>query len=304
MRCLDPRTMIADAQHFAIPCGQCIRCRIQRREEKTGRIMMEWKSHGTGWFVTLTYSDEHIVLACKEGSDPVPTVWKGDHQRFMKRFRRRFPTERIRFFCVGEYGLRMGRPHYHYCLFGPRENPLAEVAASWDRGFTTCDELTPERARYAARYTVKKATLPTSFGDGREPEFMLSSKHPALGAQHASKIGRSLARNVGWDATIPLYVSIGGKQYILDRYLRSVIEKELGYPEIRHEARQIKATQDAPGVLKAAKEALAREPELLANAEADYKARQTERGSGRKRRTVDGPPRGCQSSTGPDKATA
>lgn len=45
-----------------IPCGQCIGCRIQKKQDWATRIEMEAKTHPPEsiWFVTLTYDDEHV----------------------------------------------------------------------------------------------------------------------------------------------------------------------------------------------------------------------------------------------------
>ena len=45
-----------------IPCGQCIGCRIQQREDWTTRIELEarqWPKEQV-WFITLTYDDDHV----------------------------------------------------------------------------------------------------------------------------------------------------------------------------------------------------------------------------------------------------
>lgn len=211
-----------------MPCNMCIPCRVKKREQWASRILLEASGHPLSWFVTLTYEEAPLVL----GPDalPAPTLVKRHTQLFMKRLRKWFSPEPIRYFCVGEYGSRTGRPHYHYALFGPNAAPWEGVDASWGRGFTTCDALTPERARYVARYTTKKMTSPTSYTDGRCPEFATMSRRPGLGARAVSKIGRQLAESTGSGWTVPGQWNIGGKSYPLDAYTRSIIAELVGEP--------------------------------------------------------------------------
>lgn len=246
MQCLTPLTIQKNGQDLAISCGQCAPCRINRREEWAARILLEAAGHEMSWFLTLTYKPGEVVYNCRKGEDPVKTITKCDPRNFMKRLRKRFPTERIRYFCVGEYGSRTGRPHYHFVLFGPPKDPTAEVAASWEPGFISCAELTPERARYVARYTTKKMTGPLSYSDGRLPEFATMSRRPGLGRTQALKIGRLLATSVGLGATIPNAVRIGGKSLRLDAYMKRMIASELGYESARQEAAQFRAHKAAP----------------------------------------------------------
>ena len=46
------------------------------------------------------------------------TLRKRDYQLFMKRLRKAFPNDKIRFYAAGEYGPKTLRPHYHAILFG------------------------------------------------------------------------------------------------------------------------------------------------------------------------------------------
>ena len=43
---------------------------------------------------------------------------KRDFQLFMKRLRKKYSDDRIRFYACGEYGSETFRPHYHAILFG------------------------------------------------------------------------------------------------------------------------------------------------------------------------------------------
>ena len=115
----------------------------------------------------------------------------------MKRLRKHFKNDRIRYYACGEYGSKMDRPHYHACLFGVdfndkelwsirddvklyRSNTLEKI---WTKGFSTIGDVNFQSAGYIARYCTKKIT-----GDqakhhykGNDPEWALMSRRPGIG---------------------------------------------------------------------------------------------------------------------------
>ena len=161
-----------------VACGQCLGCRLDRSRMWAMRIVHESSLYDGNCFVTLTYSD-----------DCVPDDWslhRSHFVKFMKRLRKAFEPERIRFFMCGEYGNRckhgldlervgcplcnVGRPHYHVCLFncvfadavpyGSRDGELryssALLESLWSYGFVDVGELNFCSAAYVARYILKK----------------------------------------------------------------------------------------------------------------------------------------------------
>lgn len=52
------------------------------------------------------------------------------------------------------------------------------------------------------------------------------SRHPALGREALLKLGRALLIQTG-SPRLPSSVKFGGKSYLLDRHIRSSVEKEL-----------------------------------------------------------------------------
>lgn len=146
-----------------IPCGQCIGCRLEHSRKWASRLMHEASLHDFNSFITLTYSDEYLP---RSGS-----LDKSEFQRFMKRLRKEF-GDGIKFFHCGEYGDRLGRPHYHAILFGVHfsdrvawqkdgantlyRSPTLERL--WRLGHSSIGEVTFESAAYVARYCLKKVT--------------------------------------------------------------------------------------------------------------------------------------------------
>lgn len=125
--------------------------------------MHESQLHSASSFVTLTYDDDHVSTGL---------VYR-DFQLFMKRLRKKFP--KVRFFMCGEYGDKLGRPHFHACLFGVffadrvpwkdlssgfklyRSKLLEEL---WPFGFSSVGDVSFDSAAYVARYCVKKVSGP------------------------------------------------------------------------------------------------------------------------------------------------
>lgn len=164
------------------------------------RLIHEAQLHVHAYFLTLTYSDDHLPSP--------PSLSKRDFQLFMKRLRKGI-GKRVSFFGCGEYGDTTGRPHYHLILFGYEfpdkrrvkifsdspyaEFSSAELEALWGLGRCHIGTFTPESAKYVASYTLKRVTgdaaelhytrLDAATGElyEAEPEFALMSRRPAIG---------------------------------------------------------------------------------------------------------------------------
>ena len=197
---------------IALPCGQCIGCRIDHSRDWANRLMLERQYHDSAWFCTFTYDDDHVPRSWypdPETGEAIPslTLNKRDVQLLMKRIRRHFPDDKIRFFACGEYGGQTFRPHYHAIIFGLHLNDLVPYKTVREAGelytyynskslqdcwldsdgkpigFVVVGEVTWESCAYTARYVTKKLK-------GREaefyekhriqPEFSLMSRKPGI----------------------------------------------------------------------------------------------------------------------------
>lgn len=185
---------------IAIPCGQCIGCRLMKSQEWQTRLVHESSLHAKSVFVTLTYDQQHV---------PEDYSLKlRDVQLFMKKLRNKKP-QRVRFFAVGEYGERYHRPHYHLILFNCDFHSKATVRISkatgspvytspelselWDKGAHEIETITPGLAGYCARYCLKKLNgdradehyTRVSPIDGKSyrvaSEFAVMSRRPGIG---------------------------------------------------------------------------------------------------------------------------
>lgn len=173
---------------LSLPCGRCIGCRLERARQWAVRLLHESEMHEDSSFITLTYDDEHLP---SNRSLSVPVT-----QLFMKRLRHRVGVP-IRFFLCGEYGERLGRPHYHALIFGyafPDKVLLSEsngvrlyrsemLEDVWGFGFCSIGSVTFDSACYVAKYATKKVLGPKAAAHygGRIPEFLTMSRRPGIG---------------------------------------------------------------------------------------------------------------------------
>ncbi|AXH75713.1 MAG: replication initiator protein [Microviridae sp.] len=219
-----------------VPCGKCLGCRMDYAREWSNRCLIELSQHDESCFVTLTYDDDHVPVSYAADADgcavPVHTLRKVDFQLFMKRLRKgRAP---IRFFACGEYGGQTFRPHYHAILFGYRPSDLeywsksgsgmslfrsAELDRIWSKGNVLIGDVSAASAGYVARYVTKKAYR--DVGDwcdihNIEPEFMLSSRRPGIGACRYNSSGYGVDSLVVADAD-------GAKRIPIPKYYRRKI---------------------------------------------------------------------------------
>lgn len=187
---IDPDRQLADPRvHVIIPCGQCIACRVRRAQEWSARLWLEWRmSCAPSCFLTLTYDDDHLPAD--------RSLRVEDYQLFLKRLRKLLDPVKIRYYCAGEYGSQLERPHYHILIFGadfgtsrmPIANVFnrlhpdyyisADVAKCWDKGYHTIAPLSDACICYVAKYVIKKATglQADDYYGGRRPEFGIGSK--------------------------------------------------------------------------------------------------------------------------------
>lgn len=126
-------------QCVTVPCGQCIGCRLERSRQWANRCLLELQYHDSAYFLTLTYNDDHVPVSYYGQADtgecqPSLTLRKRDFQLFMKRLRKAFPDDKIRFFACGEYGSQTFRPHYHVIVFGLHLDDLQLFSRS-EQGF-------------------------------------------------------------------------------------------------------------------------------------------------------------------------
>lgn len=211
--------------YMTIPCGKCVGCRLEYSRQWANRCLLELEYHDAAYFVTLTYDDYHVPR--RYYSDPNTGVAEvslslcpRDVTLFLKRLRKSFSGDRIRYFYCGEYGPSTWRPHYHLIIFGLHLSDLVlsgtrrgnnfykspSLERCWSVrsevpsldgsktcvtplapiGFVEVGEVNWQTCAYTARYIMKKLK-----GDeskfyqqfNLEPPFVRMSRMPGLARQ-------------------------------------------------------------------------------------------------------------------------
>lgn len=278
-RCTKPM-MIRDihGRPQYVPCGMCKDCRLEKAGQWAARCIHEAQMYDENCFLTLTYAPEHLP---KDGS-----VHKKHLSDFMRKLRRSFElpgwypsldaagrlqwyksrrkkyldqngnpkckvkkgySREVRFFACGEYGEKLGRPHYHLILFNydfpdkeimrggqlkwtkthfERGNVHAlyiskSLSTLWGKGFCTIGEVTFDSAGYVARYVMKKVTgdidLQADYYNGKNPEFCLMSRMPGIGMPWLKKYYK--------DVYPKDYFTINGHRKRPSRYYDDFLQK-------------------------------------------------------------------------------
>lgn len=267
-------TPYTHGRDIKLPCNQCIGCRIDRSKQWAVRLFNEAELHEKKSFITLTYDDKTLLARRQEREPTVPCTPPSksatsntvvyyhdthaeprthedslrikDVQLFMKRLRfeltTRNPSTRVRYYLVGEYGDKYGRPHYHIALYGEdftddrikwrtsgaytcyRSSRLEKL---WPHGNSEIGELTMESAVYVAGYIMKKVNGKKADEHYRResrdgtiywitPEFALMSRKPG--------IGRDWLTNYMRDVYPQDYVIVNGNKARPPRYYDKLLE--------------------------------------------------------------------------------
>lgn len=210
MKCLHPLTLSLDGRRQFVPCGKCNYCLEARRAEWSIRLRSELRHSSNAHFITLTYSDDRLPVG-----DPPPVV-KDDLQKFIKRLRKLqsgYGEEKLRYYAVGEYGSKFGRPHYHVLMFNMRNDVAERITDVWDKGIVDVGTVTGASIHYVAKYHVNRFG---DFGD-RAPPFCLMSRKPGIGAGY-------FETHAEWHMySDRLYTVIDGYHRALPRYYKTKI---------------------------------------------------------------------------------
>lgn len=215
MVCFSPFfTTSSNDKLVGYPCGKCPVCLQKRANEWSLRISLEGTQHQHLAFVTLTYSPEQLPSDNKL----VPSHISSFVKRLRTYLERAGFHDKIRFYGVGEYGEKRGRPHYHLVIFGLPPQYFHVVKDAW-RG-SIVDIQIPRSvnsvAAYVAGYVVKKL-----YTDSK----IVMRQSLGLGKGFIDKINH-----------FTQVIMMNGKVRYIGRYLRNRLAKRLGVLEQVKEA--------------------------------------------------------------------
>lgn len=248
---------------MAFPCGKCYPCLRRRISGWSFRLMKEAESCDSASFVTFTYDTDHVPITPKG----FMTLRKRDFQLFMKSLRKahtarpQAPPQKqgghvgakpIRYFCVGEYGKKSWRPHYHAIMFNvdlavlvgqkmslqikrgnvPLDGTCSLTCEYWPHGHITIGQLSEASAGYTLKYVMKEARIPLHRNDDRARECQLISQRLGVGYlndrskdwHHANLFERYyLPLKDGKKAALPRYY----REKLYDKETRELIGQAL-----------------------------------------------------------------------------
>lgn len=230
MLCLHPTQF---GKHKAA-CGQCVNCRINHKLRWMGRMALE-QHYGNpgmpGAFVTLTYKPE----ALPEGGN----LNRAHVTEFVRELKRRLsPSER--YFCVGEYGSKTLRPHYHLLHFGAFGNDAWEriYRHCWPHGHIQVGQAEGAVFNYITGYVTKKldqAHQAEIEDRGLVPEFFSCSLKPTLGYTGLIAMARMINTEQGARGLVehgfPRGYNLGGRYFPFFRRDRLKVMHLAGYSE-------------------------------------------------------------------------
>lgn len=171
--CLHPINLRTVGGHYELlPCGKCTACLARRRSDWFIRLLSEFRSSISSFFVTISIDEDHI-----NGY----SVHRIDTRNFIRRLRPLLPT--FRYFGVSEYGDKSGRPHYHVILFFntpvTKKIVLSSIQKVWTFGKRiTVDPTNERRLNYTAKYCLKGSVYDEEW---QEKPFIFSSRKPPIG---------------------------------------------------------------------------------------------------------------------------
>lgn len=220
MRCSYPQYRWLNGEKLIYPCGHCNACLKSKQTEKALRGYLESLTHEDNCFLTVTYSDEFLPKS-KNG---LPSLRRRDFDNLIKRIRAMSDSS-VQVLGSGEYS-KVGRPHYHICLFGissdffinhtkhwhnSSHGIVLEDYKSWSSGGCLVAPFDIKTAFYASKYLVKSTKNKEEYNQlGIEPEFIYQSRRPALGKKYAILHKNRLLKDG--------FIRCNGRKYKLPRY--------------------------------------------------------------------------------------
>jgi len=248
-----------------VPCGQCYSCISRRRNIWTFRLVNELKDSESGYFVTLTYDDEHVPKTKKWDRFNLMTLDKTDVQKFTKRLRGKIMenedpdgrwvkkaeisgnySPKYRYFACGEYGNELQRPHYHILMYNlPHDyveyDPLHGKKYSdyleeiWGKGRVDIGKIELASCHYVAKYSLKELLEDGKDpSDPREEQFAIMSRNPGIGINYANEHIKNY-----FNRTKHSYATIENNQrQALGRYYKEKIFDEKLAEEVSRYARE------------------------------------------------------------------
>lgn len=187
MRCATPQTISIyrdidwedsndSSTVMQVPCGKCIPCLSNKRQEWIFRLQQEYKHSTSAVFITLTFDPKHYP---SDGN-----LDKRHLQLYLKRLRKLDGSNKLRYYAVGEYGTESGRAHYHLLLFNLEDTSKARLAWRDSKGnsigIVHMGKVTQASIAYVTKYIIQ----PFTKVEGRTKPFATMSRKYGIGGKY------------------------------------------------------------------------------------------------------------------------
>lgn len=174
--------------------------------------MVESFHHKFSSFLTLTYRDEDLPF----NSFGLPTLSTDDLSSFWKSLRN--DGVKIKYYSIGEYGGKFGRPHYHAIVF--YDEPVY-FNLYWTHGTLKDAPVTPADIHYVSKFHMyPKASGVRS--DFTQRPFARMSK--GLGKQFLSSWVDFSTGEVKSSYELPNFIKYNGYSYPTPRYFKKLMD--------------------------------------------------------------------------------
>ena len=216
-----------------VPCGKCLACKKRRASHWSFRLNEEAKISSSACFITLTYEEAPI------SENGFRTLNKRDFQLFLKRLRKKCPTNKLKYYACGEYGTNTHRPHYHAILFNLPKSLIQspeKIADTWTHGHIHLANNNQLTINYVVGYMTKSNFTRFNDQDDRLPEFSLMSKK--MGSGYLTDAMIKYYR----DRQVACIVREGGHIISMPRYYKQKIFTKHELKLINNEYHKLKET--------------------------------------------------------------
>lgn len=167
--------------------------------------MVETYASKLSFFLTLTYDNQHLPLF-----NGFPSINYKDVQDFHKRLRKFLETNNLgnyKYYCVAEYGGKLGRPHYHLYMFFDILDTISDVPFEiiWSNGRVDMRPYSPATLHYITKFHM----------------YPKVSGHLCPGKPPVSRMSKGIGERYLKELQyLPYYITYNGFTYPIPRYYR------------------------------------------------------------------------------------